>query len=59
MPSPYSGVEKYTFISYSHLDKDIVFPILEKLEGWSIRFWFDKGIEFGEDWASKISKLIY
>jgi hypothetical protein len=58
MPKPYSGLEKFTFISYSHLDKKIVFPILDKLEGLSTRFWFDEGIEHGADWAAKIAKKI-
>jgi len=58
MPTPYSGLEKFTFISYSHLDKKIVFPILDKLEGLSTRFWFDEGIEHGADWAAKIAEKI-
>ena len=35
---------KYIFISYSHMDRDRVFPIITRLyeNGWHI--WYDEGI---------------
>ena len=50
----YSGNEKYIFISYAHKDRDLVLPELSLLETYGCRFWYDEGIEAGDDWADRI-----
>ncbi len=43
---PYEGNEKYIFVSYAHVDGDIVYPIIERLHDAGFRIWFDEGIEW-------------
>lgn len=51
---PYEGDEDYVFISYSHEDKERVFPILEALNNKGFRIWYDEGIEWGSEWPDSI-----
>lgn len=57
---PYSGPEDYIFVSYSHEDKDTVYPILSMLQRNHCRVWYDEGIKGGDNWqqllADKIEK---
>lgn len=52
---PYEGDEKYIFVSYSHLNGDTVFPILERLNSVGFRIWYDEGIEWGTEWPESIA----
>ena len=54
----YKGNEKYIFISYAHKDRDIVISELNLLQEYRCRFWYDEGIEAGEDWAGRIGKSL-
>lgn len=56
---PYNGDQPYSFISYSHKDKDKVLPILEKLQQVGFRLWFDEGIEWGTEWPMSIQQHIF
>ncbi len=53
---PYEGNEKYIFVSYAHVDGDIVYPIIERLHDAGFRIWFDEGIEWGSEWSESIAK---
>lgn len=55
---PYTGSEPYIFVSYSHLDKEQVYPILYMLQRHCFRVWYDDGITGGEDWRSIIAEKI-
>lgn len=55
---PYSGYEEYIFVSYSHADKDTVFPILARLQRAGCRIWYDEGIKGGENWRKIIASKI-
>ena len=55
---PYSGSEEYIFVSYSHTDKDMVFPILAKLQRDGCRIWYDEGIKGGENWRKILASKI-
>lgn len=55
---PYSGSEDYVFVSYSHSDKDMVFPILAKLQRTGCRIWYDEGIKGGENWRKILASKI-
>lgn len=50
--------EPYIFISYSHKDRNRVFPIITRLyeKGW--RIWYDEGIEVTENYYTSISRHI-
>lgn len=50
----YFGKEPYVFISYAHNDKDIIYPIIKKLQDNGIRVWYDKRIEAGDEWPEEI-----
>ena len=53
---PYEGNEGYVFISYSHGDKDRVYPILERMAADGCRLWYDEGITPGEEWPEAIGR---
>lgn len=48
----------YIFISYSHRDRDRVFPIITRLyeKGW--RVWYDEGLEVTENYYTSLSRHI-
>ena len=47
---PYTGSEKYIFVSYSHADEGVVIPILAELQKEGYRIWYDEGIHGGDNW---------
>lgn len=53
---PYKGNENYIFISYSHMDKRLVFPVIERLARDGYRVWYDEGIEPGSEWPEIIAQ---
>ena len=53
---PYDGDEPYIFASYSHRDKDRVFPVIKMLQGRGYRVWFDEGIDPGTEWDDNIAE---
>ena len=55
---PYTGGENYAFVSYSHADSNIVFPVLHKLQLAGFRIWYDEGINGGENWRKIIASKI-
>lgn len=48
----------YFFISYSHRDKNVVFPILANLYEQGISFWYDDGLNVGDVWDEKVKVKI-
>ena len=55
---PYVGNENYLFVSYSHSDRESVFPILRKLQLEGYRIWYDEGINGGENWRKILASKI-
>ena len=55
---PYIGGEPYIFISYSHADKERVFPFLAMLQRNGFRVWYDEGITGGENWRGTLKNKI-
>lgn len=45
----------YVFISYSHKDSAVVFPIVEAMSERGLRVWFDSGLEAGTEWQNSIA----
>lgn len=54
----YAGNGKYIFISYSHKDKEEVYPIIEHLQKNGYNVWFDEGITPGEEWPEFIAEQV-
>ena len=48
----------YIFISYSHLDSDLVLPIVNRLSAEGYNLWYDIGIEAGSEWDENIARHI-
>ncbi len=55
---PYSGKEPYVFMSYSHEDKELAYPELQRLHGLGYRIWYDKRIALGTEWRKEIADAI-
>ena len=55
---PTKRSENYYFISYSSEDINYVSRISRKLHDQSIPLWYDRGINYGENWEVTISKKI-
>ena len=51
----YDGDKPYLFISYSHADEKVVFPLLQGIQQAGFRFWMDRGIEVGTEWSNNIA----
>ncbi len=54
----YEGNENYLFISYSHKDQLKVDRILNVFDENNIRYWYDAGIEIGEEYSDTIAQHI-
>ena len=55
---PYTGDEKYIFVSYSHADEGIVIPILADLQKEGYRIWYDEGIHGGANWRVMLGERL-
>ncbi len=55
---PYIGNEKFIFISYSHKDQDIVYPLISRLQKEGFKIWYDKEISTGDNWLKIIAEKI-
>ncbi|NCB42642.1 MAG: TIR domain-containing protein [Clostridia bacterium] len=51
----YKGNEPYIFVSYAHLNSEIVFNHLLRLRSAGFRIWYDEGIDPGTDWSDEIA----
>jgi len=54
----YLGDEPYLFASYAHADKELVYPIIEKLYKKKARIWYDEGIPASSNWIEEIAEKI-
>lgn len=43
----------FIFVSYAHLDNEVVLPIIKKLQE-RFNVWYDKGIKLGKEWDKEI-----
>jgi len=50
----YEGDGPFVFVSYSHIDRLQVYPIIDYLNRTGINIWYDEGIPVSEDWKSSI-----
>ncbi|UCC19839.1 MAG: TIR domain-containing protein [Promethearchaeota archaeon] len=54
----YEGEEPYLFVSYAHVDKLHVYPIIDYLNKANIKIWYDEGIPISENWRKIIVENI-
>lgn len=54
----YSGEGPYTFISYAHADKVVVFDAMRQLHERGANIWFDEGIKPAGEWVEEIAHAI-
>ena len=57
--TPYEGPEPYVFVSYSHQDRRRLDELLDYFRKESIRFWYDNGLNSGDDWNLKIALRLH
>ena len=57
-PIAYTGDEKHLFVSYSHHDADVVYPLIREMTEKGFRIWYDEGIEPGTGWDDNIADQI-
>ncbi len=50
----YKGKDNYIFVSYSHRDKEKVYPFIAALQK-KYNVWFDEGIHYGQEWEKEIA----
>ena len=55
LEKPYEGDKPYVFISYSHLDRDKVYPVIAGLQKKGYRIWYDEGIHAASQWDEFIA----
>ena len=54
----YSGEGPYTFVSYAHADKVMVFEAMRKLNEKGANIWYDEGIKPAGEWVEEIAHAI-
>nr|MDO8110764.1 toll/interleukin-1 receptor domain-containing protein [Candidatus Sigynarchaeota archaeon] len=59
VPFPaYTGSDPFVFVSYAHMDKNLVYPIIEELNRKGVRIWYDEGIPASTKWRKTIAEKI-
>lgn len=54
----YAGRRPFIFLSYSHKDTDIAYPLIDELQKRGFNVWFDEGIHSGVQWKRTITEHI-
>lgn len=57
-PKPYTGNDRFSFVSYSHDDAIDVYKYINLLQKNKINVWYDKGILPGEHWNETLGERI-
>ena len=53
-----SNNKPYVFISYAHVDKDVVLPAIAEMQRRNVSLWYDNGIEAGSEWPEFIADKV-
>ncbi len=48
----------YVFVSYAHADRDYAAAVIGRLQGGSVKVWFDAGIEAGARWDEALERRL-
>jgi hypothetical protein len=54
----YTGDEPFAFISYAHLDAEVVYPEIQRLDLMGYRVWYDEGIDPGNEWPEAVASAV-
>lgn len=54
----YRGKEPYIFVSYSHMDSQLVFAEIKRLNELGYHVWYDEGISPGNEWTEEIASAL-
>lgn len=54
-PACYEGTEPYIFVSYSHKDSAVVYPLIQAMNDHGLRVWYDSGIEISSSFWDVIA----
>jgi len=54
----YRGESPYIFVAYSHADRELVYPEIERLHNLGYRIWYDEGIDPGNEWPEEIAQAL-
>ena len=59
LPYPaYRGKDKYIFVSYAHIDHDLVFEQIKLFNEAGFNVWYDEGIAPGNEWTKEIANAL-
>lgn len=48
----------YVFISYAHVNQDLVLPAIQELQNQNVSLWYDRGIEAGSEWPEFVAEKV-
>lgn len=54
-PIAYMGQGKFLFVSYSHKDADVVYPLIQEMADQGLPIWYDEGLEPGSGWDDNVA----
>ena len=57
-PKAYVGTEPYLFVSYSHKDENIIYPLIRTMQQRGVRIWYDEGIRAGHEFPQYIEEAL-
>lgn len=57
-PKAYEGIKPYLFVSYSHKDGALVYPIIQGMQQHGVRVWYDDGIRAGSEFPQYIEDTL-
>ena len=59
LPYPaYRGKDKYIFMSYAHMDHELVFEQIKLFNEAGFHVWYDEGIAPGNEWTKEIANAL-
>ncbi len=59
LPYPaYRGKDKYIFVSYAHMDHELVFEQIKLFNEAGFHVWYDEGIAPGNEWTKEIANAL-
>lgn len=53
-----AGNKPFAFISYAHLDAEVVFPEIARFHGMGYPVWYDEGIDPGNEWPEVVADFL-
>jgi len=54
----YDGDDPFIFVSYAHLDFELVYPELDRIRKLGFNIWYDQGIEVGKNWTDQLAQRL-